>query len=117
MSKQVVSIRLDTALIERLDVLAENLGVTRTHVIERLVEDNIGQEERLHSLMQNPVVRESLIAALSSETVVRIVGKLTGEFETDEEVQRVTREAKGKLRGVAKAQAEREAKRKGKGVR
>jgi metal-responsive CopG/Arc/MetJ family transcriptional regulator len=70
-----VGVRLEQALVERLDAIAEETGVSRTEVIERCIRLGLKQEEEFVEL--GPVAME-LMNVLLSDPVRKPLEKLLG---------------------------------------
>lgn len=86
MSRTQISIKLEDGLLERIDQLAESVGVTRTAVIEKALKDDLPQQEAFHRSLENPVIR-AIHAKLTSPTMLRLIGRLANDEFSDAEIE------------------------------
>ena len=70
-----VGVRLDAELVDKIDKIADETGVSRTHVIERCIRLGLMQEEEFVDI--GPVAME-LMNALLSDPMRRPFEKLFG---------------------------------------
>jgi len=86
MSRTQISIKLEASLLDRVDQLAEEDGVTRTAVIERAIRQNLPRQEEFNKSLENPLVR-AVHEQLSRPAVLKIIAKLANEELTDEHLE------------------------------
>ena len=99
-----ISIKLDTDLLERIDKLASDVGITRTAVIEQAVKNDLPEQESFHESLENPVIR-AMHEKLTSPAVLRTLAKLAQSDLTDQQVADII-ERGPRQRDAAKARRE-----------
>ena len=92
MNRTQISIKLDTALLERIDQLAADSGVTRTAVIEKAVKNDLPSQESFNKALENPAIR-ALHTQLTKPGMLRLIAKLAGEEFTDAELEAMLEKA------------------------
>ena len=103
MPRTQISIKLDSDLLARVDQLAEDVGVTRTAIIEQAVKNDLPEQETFHQSLENPIIR-GIHEKLSSPAVLRTLAKLAREDMSDEEIEEIV--SKGpRQRDAAKKRA------------
>lgn len=114
MSRTQISIKLDTDLLEKIDQFAEDIGVTRTSIIEQCIKNELPRQEENYRQLENPLVR-AMHEKVTSPTVLRLLAKLAQTDMSDEEIDEIVnkaprqREAAKKI-GDRKKQAKKSAK-------
>ena len=83
-----ISIKLDSVLLERVDKLAADVGITRTAVIERAVKNDLPEQESFHKNLENPVIR-AMHEKLTSPAVLRTLAKLAQTDLSDEQITEI----------------------------
>jgi metal-responsive CopG/Arc/MetJ family transcriptional regulator len=83
-----ISIKLDTDLLERIDKLASDVGISRTAVIEQAVKNDLPEQESFHKSLENPVIR-AMHEKLTSPGVLRMLAKLAQTDMSDEEISEI----------------------------
>lgn len=74
-SKQIISLSIDAPLMERVNMLADAKGLSRSAMIERLIEEAIEQEEMATAAFANPVVAQAIMQAFMNPKVAKEVAK------------------------------------------
>lgn len=114
MSRTQISIKLDTDLLKKIDQFAEDVGVTRTSLIEQCIKNELPRQEENYRLLENPLVR-SMHEKLTSPTILRAIAKIAQADMSDDEIEEIIskgprqREA-AKKRATTKKQAKESAK-------
>lgn len=103
MAKTQISIKLDSDLLERIDKLAEDVGITRTAIIEQAVQNDLPEQESFHKSLENPLMR-GIHETLSSPKVLRLLARLSNGEITDEEIANIMQNAP-RQRDAARARA------------
>ena len=103
-----VTMRLDADLMKRVDEIAERLGETRTHVVERAIKLGLPETERFLKALEHPVAGRAL-ELLMQPGVYSTLAKLAGEKLTPEDLaesraasEKVKRARSGRGRGATK---------------
>jgi len=99
-----ISIKLDTDLLERIDNLASEVGITRTAVIEQAVKNDLPEQESFHKSLENPVIR-AMHEKLTSPSVLRTLAKLAQTDLSDEQITEII-EKGPRQRDAARARRE-----------
>lgn len=103
MARTQISIKLDSDLLERIDKLAEDVGITRTAIIEQAVKNDLPEQESFHKSLENPLMR-GIHETLSSPKVLRLLARLSNGEITDEEISNIM-EKGPRQRDAARARA------------
>ncbi len=88
MPRTQISIKLDTHLLEQIDQFAENIGVTRTSIIEQCIKNELPRQEENYRLLENPLIRK-LHQTVTSPDVLRAIAKLAQTDMSDEEIDEI----------------------------
>lgn len=51
MSRTQISIKLDSGLLEKIDKFAEDIGVTRTSIIEQCIKNELPRQEENYRML------------------------------------------------------------------
>lgn len=102
-----ISIKLDSDLLERIDKLASDVGITRTAVIEQAVKNDLPEQESFHKSLENPVIR-AMHEKLTSPAVLRTLAKLAQSDMSDEQITEIIEKGPHQ-RDAAKARREQKA--------
>lgn len=111
MPKSQISIKLDSELLDRIDELAEDIGSTRTALIESMINTELPEREAFHRSLENPVVR-AVHQQISRPAIIKAISVLVDRKLTDDDISAlienapVHREA-GKRRQERKKQGKR----------
>ncbi|MEQ9454560.1 MAG: ribbon-helix-helix protein, CopG family [Phycisphaeraceae bacterium] len=92
MSRTQISIKLDTALLERVDALAEATGQNRTAVIEMAIKNDLPEQEAFQKSMENPVMRE-VHKQLTRPGVLKLIASLANEPLSEQQLKEVLERA------------------------
>lgn len=92
MSRIQISIKLNSDLLDRIDKLAKDVGVTRTAIIEQAVENDLPEQESFHKSLENPLIR-GIHEKITSPTVLRLLARLSSGEITDEEITNIMEKA------------------------
>lgn len=65
-------------LLRRIDLAAKRVGTTRSEFIARVMEEHLEGAEHVIKAMANPVVRASMLGALSTPGVLKAIGESLG---------------------------------------
>ncbi len=77
--KAKVTVALDREVLRRVDAVAGARGDSRSSVIERMLCNGIGDEEKFLRAMENPVTRAVTQAVTSSPWLIEKIARLVGE--------------------------------------
>jgi len=88
MPRSQISIKLDSNLLAEVDQFAEDIGVTRTSIIEQCIKNELPRQEENYKLLANPLVR-TLHEKVTSPSVLRLLAKLAQSDMTDEEIEEI----------------------------
>ena len=78
-TKQIVSLSLNSELMKRVENLADSKGMSRSALIEDLIENGIDQEEIAVAAFTNPVVRDALMKSFARPEVIKALIKGIGD--------------------------------------
>ena len=92
MSKTQISIKLDTDLLGRIDQLAEDVGVTRTAIIEKALKNDVPSQEAFYRSLEDPVMR-AVHSQLTKPSVLRLLARITDGGISDSEIEEITAKA------------------------
>lgn len=92
MRKTQISIKLETDLLARVDKLADEVGASRTAIIERAVYADLPTQESFHRALENPVV-SAVHQRLSTPRMLKLIAALAREEISDEELQAALKRA------------------------
>lgn len=79
MAKELVNVRIDPAVLKRIDALAEREGVTRTEIFDRLIDRALPSEEAFVSDLESPVIGK-LFEVLGRREVAEVLAKALSPF-------------------------------------
>jgi len=88
MAKEITTVRLDPELIRRLDAVAEARGESRSVVIERVLRNEVADEEDFVNEMEHPVMRALVRMIIASPAATRFVIWLAGGTTDEAELRR-----------------------------
>jgi len=77
-AKELVGFRLSSDLLNRVDSVAEDQGISRTEVLVRCIRLGIEDEERTNATMRNPLLAPMLDFILQP-SVARKIAEFVGE--------------------------------------
>jgi hypothetical protein len=105
--KERITVTLDPALLERLDVIAEARGDSRSAVIERCVRYGLAEEERFLKVMENPVTRAVFEVLAESPMLMSSIATVVGDELSPGELEKIAESVKkqgkrGRERSAAK---------------
>ncbi len=106
MARTQISIKLDEHLLARVDRLADDVGSTRTAVIEQAIKNDLPEQEAFHRSLENPVVR-AIHERITSPSVLRMLARLTDANLSDEEIERLIEKAPRQREAARNRQADR----------
>ncbi|MFI4855560.1 MAG: ribbon-helix-helix protein, CopG family, partial [Phycisphaerales bacterium JB065] len=86
MPKTQISIKIDTDLLARVDKLAEEVGASRTAIIERAIHADLPGQEAFHRALENPVV-SAVHQRITTPRMLKLIAALAREELSDEELQ------------------------------
>lgn len=92
MPRTQISIKLDEALLVRVDQLAEAAGTNRTAVIEQAVKNDLPEQEAFQRSLENPAVR-AIHEQITRPAVLQLLARLANERMSDEELAEVLQKA------------------------
>lgn len=82
--KAKFTISMDPGLLRRLDEVAEARKDSRSAVIERIVNNQIEEEEKaVRLLIDNPVIRETIMRLMASPDALELLNRLLGKKIVD----------------------------------
>ena len=90
MAKEIVALRLEREMIDRIDAVAQKMGETRTEVLDRMIESKIEEFEESVESFKNPLVREVVGEVLKSPALVTVLATLVGKKVTPEKTKAFT---------------------------
>ncbi|MEX0876914.1 MAG: ribbon-helix-helix domain-containing protein [Phycisphaerales bacterium] len=103
MSRKPISITLEESMIARIDKFAEDIGVTRTAIIEQAIKNDLPEQEAFHKCLENPVIR-GIHKTLSSPAVLEFLKDLSRGEISDQEISNIM-EKGPRQREAARARA------------
>ena len=106
MTRSQISIKLDSDLLDRIDDLASDVGVTRTAIIEKCLENELPNQEALYRSMENPVIR-FLHKQLTRPEVLAAMVKIADGTIDPEEIRSIAHKAQRQIEVGERLQAER----------
>lgn len=109
MNRTQVSIKLDAALLTRVDRLAEAAGVTRTQVIEQAITNDLPEQEAFQKSMENPAMR-AIHKQITKPAVLRVLAKLANEDLSDQQLAEIMEKAPRQIETGKRRQGERKPK-------
>lgn len=89
--RERVTVTLDASLLRRIDRVAEARGEARSAVVERMVANEIGEEERFMRLMENPATRLIFQTLMSNPRIVESIAVLVGDKLDPEDAERMAK--------------------------
>lgn len=92
-----ITITIDPELLGRVDGVCEARGEPRSSLIERVLSNEIKEEEEFVGDMENPVLRALLMAFKSSAALMKLSAKIAGETLTPEEVRKISEVAREQI--------------------
>lgn len=87
MAKIATSVRLEEDLIKRLDAVAEARGESRSELIERVLQNQVVDEEKLIKELDNPVMRLMIRTLMNNPAIVKTIAKMAGRKINDEGIE------------------------------
>lgn len=97
--KPVLSVRVDQQLIDRIDRLAEEGGVSRTDIVERCLGVGIKDQEEYLAWL-NGRVSGPLASMMMQPQVLKVLNALTGGGEVDENQVRIAENVRSRKRAI-----------------
>ena len=104
MARKPISITLEESLISTIDQFAEEIGVTRTAIIEKCIKNELPKQISTYEHLENPLIR-AMHEKVTSPNVLRLLAKLTQSDMSDEEIAEIV-EKGPRQREAAKAMRE-----------
>lgn len=107
-SKERITITIDRIVLARVDGVADARGDSRSAVIERIVSNGIGSEERFLAMMEVPATRLIIEKIVGSPAIAGAIAQLVGESLSKEELKALNEEARKQAeRGIDRRKAKR----------
>ncbi len=106
MPKTQISIKLDADLLDRIDLLAADIGSNRTAVIEQAIKNDLPEQEAFHKSLENPLVR-AIHERITTPAILRAIATLAQDDLTDEQIARIVERSPAHREAAKKRKTER----------
>lgn len=111
--KERLSFTIDPDIARKLDELADQLGESRSSIVEKAIEVYLREMDSLIESMTNPLMRALQSAMTSDPKVMRLMARMLSEHVTEEEAARIVDRAPFYREIGKRRQAEKKSKRLG----
>ncbi len=92
-NKEKISISIEADLLRRLDAVCEARGDSRSAVIERILRDEMPEEESFLQGMEDPMSRALIATLIRSPAVLKVIATVAGKAISDADLKRVQERA------------------------